>query len=302
MSTAMAMNQLTNEQIDLIKRTICKGSTNDELALFIQQANRTGLDPFSRQIHAVKRWNSKAGREEMQIQVGIDGFRLVADRTGQYDGQEGPYWCGDDGIWKDVWLSTEPPAAAKAVVFRKDCSRTFIAVARFSSYVQTTKDGRPTQFWARMPDLMLAKCAEALALRKAFPNDLSGLYAPEEINNDDEPAPTARTRQQPAKQQAIAAPMADATPVTTPTPEPEPEPTTPPVEREPGDEDLDQFEIDSAEIRIAFIKDLAACKTLEELKAVGAQITADKKELLTDDDLSEMQAAYSDTSKKLKSK
>lgn len=87
-----------------------------------------------------------------------------------------------------------------------------------------------------------------------------------------------------------------------PAPAPKQEPTQPPVEREPGDEDLDQFEIDSAEIRIAFVKDLAACKTLEELKAVGSQITVDKKELLTDADLSEMQAAYSDTSKKLKSK
>jgi phage recombination protein Bet len=187
----VAGSVLGREQIELVKRTIAKDATDDELALFLQQCQRTGLDPFNKQIYAIKRWDSEQRREVMAVQVGIDGFRLIAQRTGQYAGQTPVQWCGADGVWRDVWLDDEAPKAARVGVLRRDFSAPLYAVATLAEFAQTKKDGGFTKFWKQMPAVMLGKCAESAALRKAFPLELSGLYTPEESEVMHEDAPEA---------------------------------------------------------------------------------------------------------------
>jgi phage recombination protein Bet len=142
---------------------------------FAQTVQRTQLDPIARQIYCIER----AGK--YTISVGIDGARLVAQRTGEYAGQKPIEWTADGEKWVDVWLSKEPPAAARAGVMRKGFTEPLYAVATWASYAPYY-NGKLGQVWQQHGSLMLGKCAEMLALRKAFPMELSGLYVAEEMD------------------------------------------------------------------------------------------------------------------------
>jgi len=170
----------SEEQLAVLKDTIAKGASDTELQLFVATCKRTGLDPFLKQVYAIQR-RSKEGNEwvtRMTIQVGVDGLRLIADRTGRYAGMNAIEWLDEDGVWGEVWTGVgDHPLAARTAVYRKDFSRPVPAVCRWDSYVQTTNTGEPTSMWRRMPDVMLGKCVESLALRRAFPAEMSGIAA-----------------------------------------------------------------------------------------------------------------------------
>jgi phage recombination protein Bet len=190
-----AITQWTQEQTQLISSTIAPGCTPDELKLFSYACQRSGLDPFSKQIYAIKRGG------KMSIQVGIDGLRSVAERSGQLDGSA-TFWIGDTegSQWSDVWLGSKPPAAAKTIIYRKGSGHPFVGVARFQDY------NAGQGLWSKMPAAMLAKCSEALALRKAFPADMSSLYTADEM----EQAETVTVTATPPPALAPAAPAGDA--------------------------------------------------------------------------------------------
>ncbi|WP_230670945.1 phage recombination protein Bet [Rathayibacter sp. Leaf248] len=177
---------------------------------FLLQCQRTQLDPFARQIYCIERGG------KWQTQISIDGARLVAERSGKYEGQTSPEFSNDGQSWSAAWMPTTDrpyPAFARVGVYKAGFREALSVVARWESYAPMedvwergakTGEKRVGAMWQKMPDLMLAKVAEMLALRKAFPNDLSGLYSGEEMAQATNAAPAttsapvngAQTRQQ----------------------------------------------------------------------------------------------------------
>ena len=182
-----APGQWDTQQIDVLRRTYAKDCNDVEFALFAQVCRHLNLDPFRRQIYAVK---YEGQNSPVTFQTSIDGFRVIAKRSGNLHRIGDPEWCGEDGVWQDVWLSDEPPMAARVRVYTKDDPvEGVVGIARYSEYVATKRENPqdrnsrriPNTQWTNRPAHMLAKCAEALAIRRAFPDDLGGLYTDDEM-------------------------------------------------------------------------------------------------------------------------
>lgn len=169
---------MTRDQIELIKSQYAKGATDDELRLFLAVCSRTGLDPFRKQIYFIKRWDNKQGREVGSAQTSIDGLRSIAEKTNKYAGNDDPQFDDENN-----------PKKATVTVYKivEGIRVPFTATARWDQYVPKDKKGEIIgPFWKKMPHLMLGKCAEALALRKAFPSAMAGIYITEEIGKEED--------------------------------------------------------------------------------------------------------------------
>jgi phage recombination protein Bet len=183
-----------DEHMQIVREAYAPTASPAEFAVMWASAKARGLDPVKRQIHFVKRRTKRQNERNEWVWVdvwtsivSIDGFRSIATSTGLYDGQDEPEYQYDA---KDGLL------LARVRVYRKGIPRPFVGAARWSEYVQTDKDGRPSSMWQKMGHTMLAKCAEALALRRAFPEMLGGLYTGDEMAQgiNEEPRAAAGAR------------------------------------------------------------------------------------------------------------
>lgn len=240
--------EFTPQQMTALESLGVQDAMPAEVAMFFDQCQRTGLSPWARQIYMIGRWDSRLRRNKYQVQVSIDGLRLVAERTKEYQGQTAPEWCGPDGQWRDVWLEQQPPAAARVGVWRENFREPTYGVARLAGYMPKKRDGAPSGLWATMPDVMIAKVAEALALRKAFPMELSGLYTGDEMQQADQPRHEAQERPQQTEE--------------------------PPAGPAPGEDDVVEAEVVEEDVTPLWVDAINAAKDLAELNAVFADAKA----------------------------
>lgn len=160
----------TQEQMRLIRDTIARNASPDELQLFLYRAKVLGLDPLKPgQIHFVK-YGSGPG----SVVVGIEGFRAFAHRTNQMSGIERGVERDEKGKLIYGWCR----------VHRKDWQHPAYEKVSFVEY----DTGRNN--WVKMPETMIKKVAEAAALRMAFPTELGGVYSEEEMEKAGETVAT----------------------------------------------------------------------------------------------------------------
>jgi phage recombination protein Bet len=195
---------LSPKDKELLKSGMLKEFSEQDQDMFFHYCEKTQLDPFTRQIYATSRGtendDGSRGGKQLVMVTGISGFLWVAERTGQYDGDDAPQWCGIDGQWLDVWTDVNvPPSACRVTTNRKDRNHPSVAVVNWKSVAQSKKkwvNGKPTNeweytaFWRKSGPGQLAKCALAASLRKLFPSPLANIYSDDEIPSDEIPQET----------------------------------------------------------------------------------------------------------------
>lgn len=176
MSKKIINAQFDNESIRAIKNMIDPtGKLNDsQIDLFMHVCKTRNLDPRLKEVFAIPRYNSGSGKTELTIQVSIDGLRLIAERTGKYSpGSPTEFIYNEKG---DLIGATSFVKKLTADGTWHEVS----ATAFLSEYKPSEQ--KKAMFWNKMPAVMIEKCAEARALRRAFPSDFSGLYSQEEMD------------------------------------------------------------------------------------------------------------------------
>lgn len=189
-------------QLALIRRTVAKDTNADEFDMFIQVCRRYGLDPFRKQIYCTVYNKDKPDKRTCSFVTGIDGLRAIAERQGNYRPDE------DETVFlynEDAKGPTNPLGIVKASVrvWKRDKAGDWHPISGGAYWEEfaplkeewaeddkgkrkpTGKKTLDGKFWQTMPRVMLAKCAEAQALRKGWPEDLSGLYATEEMDRQE---------------------------------------------------------------------------------------------------------------------
>ena len=235
MTTALTKTgtDYSREQVETIKQTVARGANDSQLALFLQVCKSRNLDPFTKQVYFTPQG----------IIVSIDGFRAIAERTGCY--APGPTRYEYDDAKNLV---------AAYVTVRKLVAGQWFDIEE-SAFFDEYRGSSP--IWKKMPRVMLAKCAEARALRRAFSSDLSGLYSPEEMD----------------QAQRDERPVAVTAQVVVP------------------DNAGDAWEPPASAAYTAASNALAEASTLDALKAVAARITA-AKDLLSPEERESLRLAY----------
>ena len=234
LTIADEQHTFTDMQVQALTHIGVQNAAQGDLAVFFHVVKRTGLDPFARQIYMIGRVTSENVNGEwvkttkQTIQTGIDGYRLIGRRAAARSGDSiavgAPEWAHEDGTWRPVWRQVwGSPIAARFTIHR--AGEPFTAVALFDEYAQTKRSGDLTQMWAQRPAGQIAKCAEALAWRMAFPQDLSDVYTDEEMQHADPVADAGRAPVA-AGRAAVAAAVAE-NPAPIAEPQPAPEPPTP---------------------------------------------------------------------------